>query len=82
MKSPCFQILSDLALQSGDLQIAYDGYTHGEKPATRATPNGHIGAALANDVTAALRAANLLKSIAPEATLDKIGWSKVYQNSR
>lgn len=75
-----FQILSDLALSRGDLQIAYDGYTQLAKKTRdpRYAERAYWVAALANDVTAALRAANLLKSIAPEATLGQDLVEQVY----
>ncbi|MCE1160226.1 MAG: tetratricopeptide repeat protein [Burkholderiales bacterium] len=66
-----FQILSDLALSRGNLKVAYDGYTHLAKKTKdpRYAERAYWVAALANDLNAALLAADLLKSIAPNATL-------------
>ena len=66
-----YQILSDLALSRGDLRTAYQGYlrlaikTRDPRYAERA----YVVAALADDTSSALIAAQLLKSIAPDATL-------------
>ena len=75
-----FQILSDLALSRGDLQIAYDGYTQLAKKTRdpRYAERAYLVAALANDANAALRAANQLKSIAPNATLGQDLVEQVY----
>ena len=66
-----YQILSDLALTRGQLKVAYHGYmslaqkTRDPRYAERA----YIVAALADDTTSALLAAQLLKTLAPNATL-------------
>lgn len=66
-----YQILSDLALTRGDLRTAYQGYfrlavkTRDPRYAERA----YVVAALANDTTSALIAAQLLKTLAPNATM-------------
>ncbi|MBS1175427.1 MAG: bepA 1 [Burkholderiaceae bacterium] len=75
-----FQILSDLALSRGDLQIAYDGYTQLAKKTRdpRYAERAYWVAALANDTNAAISASNLLKSIAPNATLGQDLVEQVY----
>lgn len=66
-----FQIISDLAFSRGDLSTAYQGYlrlaqkTRDPRYAERA----YVVAAMANDVSAALTSAQLLKNLAPNATL-------------
>ncbi len=67
------QILSDLALNRGDLATAYKGYTYLAKKTRdpRYAERAYWVAALANDTEGALAASELLKSIAPHATLGK-----------
>ena len=66
-----YQILSDMALTRGELRTAYQGYlrlaqkTRDPRYAERA----YVVAALADDPASALIAAQLLKSLAPSATL-------------
>ncbi len=66
-----YQIISDLALTRGELRTAYQGYlrlahkTRDPRYAERA----YVVAALADDPASALIAAQLLKSLAPNATL-------------
>ena len=66
-----YQILSDVALTRGELRTAYQGYlrlaqkTRDPRYAERA----YVVAALADDPASALIAAQLLKSLAPNATL-------------
>lgn len=66
-----YQILSDLALTRGELKTAYQGYlrlavkTRDPRYAERA----YVVAALADDTGSALIAAQLLKTLAPNATL-------------
>lgn len=66
-----YQILSDLALNRGQLQVAYEGYMHLAKKTLdpRYAERAYLVAALASDTNAAIEASQLLKSIAPNATL-------------
>lgn len=66
-----YQILSDLALNRGDYSTAYEGYMLLAKQTRdpRYAERAYIVATTANDLDAALKAADQLKAIAPKATL-------------
>ena len=66
-----YQILSDLALTRGQLRTAYQGYLHLAQKTRdpRYAERAYVVAALADDTTSALIAAQLLKTLAPNATL-------------
>ncbi len=75
-----YQILSDLALNRGQLQVAYEGYMHlaSKTRDPRYAERAYWVAALANDTKAAIQASNALKAIAPNATLGQDLSEQVY----
>ena len=66
-----YQILSDLALNRGDYKTAYEGYTYlaNKTHDPRYAERAYWVAVLADDVDEAVKSAQLLKSIAPNARL-------------